>query len=102
VASVMSQWEADHSLNFCLLGPGGIGKTAIALHLLHHERVVSFYQKERYFLACDTLVSGTADALLLALLEIFKIHSQPYKDRLTLLSKWVLSGKQMMVVLDNF
>ena len=47
----------------CILGVGGIGKTTLALSILHHERVAAKFGEGRYFLPCDAITSAN---LLLA------------------------------------
>lgn len=49
----------------CILGIGGIGKTALAVSILHHERVAAKFCEGRYFLPCDAITS--ADLLLVEL-----------------------------------
>ncbi|VDB95880.1 unnamed protein product [Peniophora sp. CBMAI 1063] len=50
-----------------ILGPGGIGKTSIALTVLHHSDVVTLYGDKRCFLPCEGL--NTAGELVHALAE---------------------------------
>ncbi|KAF7298443.1 NB-ARC domain-containing protein [Mycena kentingensis (nom. inval.)] len=53
------------SPNIILLGPGGIGKTAMAKTLMHDSSVVAKY-KQRYFIACDSMRTENDIALALA------------------------------------
>ena len=41
-----------------LSGPGGIGKSTIALTLLHHDRTTARFGKHRHFMRCDDLVNS--------------------------------------------
>ena len=60
---------ADRSASVTLFGPGGIGKTAIALALLHHGRIAAGFGKHRYFMRCDDL-GDSLDGFLDRLSEI--------------------------------
>ena len=44
--------------SIALLGAGGIGKTAIALTLLHHVQTTASFGDRRYFMRCDDLVNS--------------------------------------------
>ena len=59
---------AERSASLTLFGPGGIGKTAIALTLLHHNRITSKFGAHRHFIACDYL-QNSVDSFLSCLFE---------------------------------
>ena len=59
---------AERSASLTLFGPGGIGKTAIALTLLHHNRIASKFGGHRHFIACDYL-QNSMDSFLSCLFE---------------------------------
>ncbi|KZV69528.1 hypothetical protein PENSPDRAFT_686274 [Peniophora sp. CONT] len=72
--------EVDHVLNLVLrhaparvaiLGPGGIGKTSIALTVLHHPEVEKRYADRRYFMSCEA--AATAEAVVQELLKVFGV-----------------------------
>ena len=46
-----------------LFGPVGIGKSAVALTLLHHDRVRATFGQHRYFLLCDNIANSLTDFL---------------------------------------
>ena len=46
---------AERSASVALFGAGGIGKTAVALKLLHHHQILIRFGKYRYFIRCDDL-----------------------------------------------
>ncbi|KZV59696.1 hypothetical protein PENSPDRAFT_760351 [Peniophora sp. CONT] len=50
-----------------ILGPGGIGKTSIALAVLYHESVKRLYGDRRCFMSCEA--TTTADAVVRALVD---------------------------------
>ena len=46
---------AERSASLTLLGSGGVGKTAVALTLLHHDRIAEKFGERRHFIHCDRL-----------------------------------------------
>ncbi|KZV63942.1 hypothetical protein PENSPDRAFT_691220 [Peniophora sp. CONT] len=84
-----------------ILGPGGIGKTSIALAVLHDVRVKKLYGNHRCFMSCeatttaDAAVRALADALHVVLEESCSAESA--RDRV-LLSLTEVSG---IVCFDN-
>jgi len=48
----------ERSASIVLPGAGGIGKTAIALTLLHHTRIVARFGSHRHFVRCDNLANS--------------------------------------------
>ncbi|KZV63938.1 hypothetical protein PENSPDRAFT_691216 [Peniophora sp. CONT] len=85
-----------------ILGPGGIGKTSIALAVLHHEDIERLYEDWRCFLSCeatttaDAVVRALADAL--GLVMISDISSETSRHHLISHLK-AISG---IICLDNF
>ncbi|KAJ7282816.1 hypothetical protein C8J57DRAFT_1499782 [Mycena rebaudengoi] len=46
-----------HSSNIAILGPGGIGKSSLALTILHSPESVTKFDAHRYFVSCDAAAS---------------------------------------------
>ncbi len=101
------QQEMTHILSLLLrseqaaiavLGSGGIGKTSLALTLMHHEAVIQRFEGRRYFIACDAVC--TAESLydrfagILGLNEIRPIAS--LKQRVA------GSNLPLLITFDNF
>jgi len=54
---------AERSASLTLFGAGGNGKTAIALTILHHARIVAKFDKHCHFMQCDYLMNSLDDFL---------------------------------------
>ncbi|KAF8171908.1 P-loop containing nucleoside triphosphate hydrolase protein [Mycena galopus ATCC 62051] len=63
-----------------IVGAGGIGKTSIALHSIHHSDVKEHFQQEQFFLSCEAI--STADSLALELLKLFGVSVDTSSSRL--------------------
>jgi len=83
-----------------VLGPGGIGKTALALEVLHNPFIQNHFKDERYFLSCDGATSPDEVLVQLAV----KLGVQQSQDT----SLWsstveaIRSCQRALIVLDNF
>ncbi|KAF7298454.1 AAA domain-containing protein [Mycena kentingensis (nom. inval.)] len=85
------------SPNIILLGPGGIGKTAMAKTLMHDSSVVAKY-KQRYFIACDSMRTENDIALALVVALGLNIASKPGAAVVQRLR----AQPGILIVLDNF
>jgi tetratricopeptide (TPR) repeat protein len=99
VDQLVNSLLSDDAVYFAILGPGGIGKTSVALAAMHHPSVKAKYQSRRYFIACDA--ADTVDALNDLLAE--RLHLSP-KRAIAHLSSIVKSsgGIPFLITLDNF
>ena len=83
----------------CIMGVGGIGKTTLAVSILHHERVTAKFCEGRYFLPCDAITS--ADLLLAELAAALDMYEDlPGTSLKSVYHK--LKQVPCLLVLDNF
>lgn len=79
-----------------ILGAGGMGKSSLALSLLHHERAASVFGSYRYFVSCDCAES--AGGFISELAAHLGIAGQQLRKRVLL----ALAQVRTLLVLDNF
>ncbi|KZP29446.1 hypothetical protein FIBSPDRAFT_1038827 [Athelia psychrophila] len=83
-----------------ILGAGGLGKTSIALHLIHHEIVVQRFQGREFFVGCDGITS--ADGLASRILQILEASASASGNIINALHAALAGALPTLLVLDNF
>ncbi|KAF8576640.1 TPR-like protein [Ramaria rubella] len=93
----------DKGVHLAILGPGGIGKTSIALTILHDQRVTNKFQEDSRFVSCEGITSDVS--LVDTLCAVFRLHHMSATNRhgdLVAYLKQAYSTKPLLLIIDNF
>ncbi|KAF7978275.1 hypothetical protein HWV62_1118 [Athelia sp. TMB] len=99
VSELANLFRSNEQQKIAILGAGGLGKTTLALHLLHDPLLVEMYGTRRFFVGCDGVTS--ANTLALQILQILQASCTVNGSPIDALSS-ELDKSPTLLLLDNF
>ncbi|KAF8889854.1 hypothetical protein BD779DRAFT_1469589 [Infundibulicybe gibba] len=91
--------QANTGASIAILGPGGIGKTSIALSVMHGDRICSKYESNRVFISCEAVTS--IDAIVSDLASALQVSLEGIREPISAISAQ-LRRTPHLIILDNF
>ncbi|KAF5369618.1 hypothetical protein D9757_010445 [Collybiopsis confluens] len=87
--------------HFAILGAGGMGKTALALHIIKNAEVIKKFQDKIFFVPCEICLDATS--LIHTEVQSLRLQVQQGKTELEVLDIYfAMAQTPILLVLDNF
>ncbi|KZP29401.1 TPR-like protein [Athelia psychrophila] len=100
VSSLAEVITGNENPRLAILGAGGMGKTATALHLIRHESIVARYGDRVFFVACDATTS--TQLLASRILQVIGVSVGAGENLVTAMHIALKCAPPTLLVLDNF
>lgn len=81
------------------MGPAGVGKTCVALHLIHHELVVARYFDRRYFVNCEAVTS--VESLASLIMDVMDLAPGTGETYMAALNRCLRASPPTLLLLDH-
>src|ERR1700761_4880297 len=98
-AIITKHLTADGAAHLVIRGPGGIGKTSVALAVFHHPEVDTLFRQERYFVHCEA--AETAPLLLAAIASSLDLDLSQGDALKLVVGELKAKSAPVLLVLDN-
>jgi WD40 repeat protein len=100
VTQAISLFETVRPAHLAILGSPGVGKTSVALQIVHDKKIKHIFQKSRCFVRCNAAI--TPYLLVAGILQALSVDYGVGDDSLAVLHQTLEGSAPMMLVLDNF
>ncbi|KIK63313.1 hypothetical protein GYMLUDRAFT_241810 [Collybiopsis luxurians FD-317 M1] len=101
IAEAVEKLLQNEPAHLAILGAGGMGKTALALHILRNEEVKDKFKDRIYFVPCE--ISSDAPSLIQTLVQTLQLSIPAGKTGFEVVESFLVSAqKPILLVLDNF
>ncbi|KAF7972923.1 hypothetical protein HWV62_16578 [Athelia sp. TMB] len=100
VSDILVHISCTEQPRIAILGPGGMGKTSTALHLISHEAVIARYHDRRYYVGLDALSS--AGALAQRISRVINAVAGPGESIVEAIHRTLKAAAPTLLLLDNF
>ena len=96
---VTQQVSAKRAAHLVIRGPGGIGKTSVALAVFHHHSIDTLFREERYFVRCEA--AETASLLLVAIASSLDVDLSQGNALKLVIGALNARSSPILLLLDN-
>ena len=87
----------DQPARIALTGAGGIGKTTVALAIMHDDRVYERFEDRRFFISCEAAIDTQDAARFLARTLSLEVSKDPLSD----IVRHLKAEPRTLIVVDN-
>src|ERR1700761_2919486 len=96
---ITKQLTSNGAAHLVIRGPGGIGKTSVALAVFHHPSIDTLFRQGRYFVHCEAAETGPL--LLTAIASSFDVNLSRGDALKLVVGELKAKSTPILLVLDN-